>query len=229
MNKKDFKIFTIRDKFTPEEILDGPNCISDIIWNLLPTFRNNSFILIDNRPVIFKEIKKTRMYKVQHFLENPPYPRLVNNKPTITVEIWNYLQLLGLITSLSSNLRNQLRTWYHITRKPKVLIQNINLVCPYPRTFINPLWKTRKKTEATRSIWCREKDCEIEVLRWEEIYSKLVECSNSSKLRNFQKDTDLSTISMKETKTLVNPSLLDLWRNKQVLDIHRALATLWKT
>ena len=68
-----------------------------------------------------------------------------------------------------------------------------------------------------------EKDCNKEDLRWEKIYSKPFECSNSSKLRNFQfkllhrriatnsflqklgiKDTDLCTFCMKETETLTH-------------------------
>ena len=117
--------------------------------------------------------------------------------------------------------KNQLRTWYHETRKQKLIQNTISGVSSSKDFYKSFVKNLGTKPETTQSKW--GKDCNKEDLRWEKIYSKPFECSNSSKLRNFQfnllhrriatnsflqklgiKDTDLCTFSMKETETLTH-------------------------
>ena len=107
-----------------------------------------------------------------------------------------------------------------IKQENKSLIQNTISGASSSKDFYKSFVKyLGTKLEITQSKL--EKDCNKEDLRWEKIYSKPFECSNSSKLRNFQfillhiriatnsflqklgiKDTDLCMFCMKETETL---------------------------
>ena len=223
------KIFNIRDKFT-QEILE--------IWaelhfrSNLESFAdfweqdlwNNSLIRIDNSPVFFEKWKNIGVCKVKHLLENPPYLSFFNHKQfQLKYEIKTpYLKFLGLISSvycLQRKINSELGT---IKQENKSLIQNtisgVSSSKDFYKSFVKNLGT---KPETTQSKW--GKDCNKEDLRWEKIYSNPFECSNSSKLRNFQfkllhrriatnsflqklgiKDTNLCTFCMKETETLTH-------------------------
>ena len=187
LNKKRFEIFNITDKFTQEifeiwaELHFRPNLESFADF-LEQDLWNNSLIRIDNSPVFFEKWKNIGVCKVKHLLENSPYLRFFNHKQfQLKYEIKTpYLKFLGLISSvycLQRKINSELGT---IKQESKSLIQNtisgVSSSKDFYKSFVRNLGT---KPETTQSKW--EKDCNKEDLRWEKIYSKPFECSNSSK------------------------------------------------
>ena len=187
LNKKRFEIFNITDKFTQEifdiwaELHFRPNLESFADF-LEQDLWNNSLIRIDNSPVFFEKWKNIGVCKVKHLLENSPYLRFFNHKQfQLKYEIKTpYLKFLGLISSvycLQRKINSELGT---IKQESKSLIQNtisgVSSSKDFYKSFVRNLGT---KPETTQSKW--EKDCNKEDLRWEKIYSKPFESSNSSK------------------------------------------------